>query len=456
MNQFLNPVFMLRLAWHYARDVNRVWRLDKSELERYQNKMFKKLVRYAYKKTKLYREKFGEANLDVEEIRSIKDIEKIPLINKEDLAGRPLEEIAPQSYLKKEFRMVSTSGSSGKPVSLPYTLYETALSALYGLRMMRAYGLNWRKTRVTNIGDFSVSRSSDEELYKPLIHKVSSIGLAEKQQLLYVGEKGEDLIRKMERFRPDLIVGYTSVLVSIALLRKEGFGENIKPKYIVSSGEILDRYSRKIIEDAFDTKVLDLYATTEGGAIAFECLEGNMHVNTDLIYMEILDDKGNRVKEGKVGNIVITKLLPMGVPIIRYTGLNDMASMETRDCGCGMRTPLIKKLEGRRKEAIILPNNRIIPPATIPLPLIESMEKFNVDNVERFQFFQDRSDRLEIRLKVRGKLKNEEKLFEDIIKGYKKMFGEEVDIEVRVVDELENPEKSLLPPSVISKISSLQ
>jgi len=189
MNQFLNPVSMLRLAWHYARDVNRVWRLDKSQLERYQNKMFKKLVRYAYKKTKLYREKFGEANLDVEEIRGIKDIEKIPLIDKEDLAGRPLEEITPQSYLKKDFRIVSTSGSSGKPLSLPYTLYETVLSALYGLRMMKAYGLDWRKTRVTNIGDFSVSRSSDEELYKPLVNKVSSIGLAENSNSFMLARK---------------------------------------------------------------------------------------------------------------------------------------------------------------------------------------------------------------------------------------------------------------------------
>ena len=57
----------------------------------------------------------------------------------------------------------------------------------------------------------------------------------------------------------------------------------------------MDPYSRRYIEDAFNCKVFDLYATTEGGSIAFECLNGNMHVNSDFVHVEVVDKNGDKV-----------------------------------------------------------------------------------------------------------------------------------------------------------------
>ena len=452
MNPLLNPILLSKLAWNYFSIMGRIWKLNKDEMKRYQEKMFLKVLRYAYHKTIFYRKKYDAAGVDIEKIRGLEDSKNLPLVSKEELASKSLEEILPRKYRDKMGYKVSTSGSSGKPIILFFPLYESTINSIYGLRILKAYGLNWRKARVSNIGDFSIPGSSDEEIYRDLAEKAMSMKLLGEHQMLSVNESGEILIKRLSEFKPDVIIGYTSVLVNLAFLRKEGLGEDIRPKYIISSGEILDKYSRKLIEDAFDAEVKNLYASTEGAITAFECLEGKMHVNADLIYLETVDEEGNVVEEGKIGNAVITKLLPVGVPIIRYSGLADMVSLSDEDCECGINTPIIKSLEGRKRESIVLPDRRVIPPASAPLPLIESLEKFNVTNLERFQFYQEKMDRVEIRLKFRGETREKEKLLKDIEEGYRKLFGKGIRVEVKEVEKIENPSGPSLPPMVISRV----
>lgn len=452
MNSLINPILIPRLAWNYINIMDRLWRLDRKGMRRYQERMLKKVLRYAYS-TSFYREKYESKSIKIEDIRRLKDIKKLPLIKKEDISDASLEEILPEKYIGKSGYRVSTSGSSGKPVTLFFPTYESMIHSIYGIRILKAYGLNWRKTKVSNIGDFSIPRSSDEEIYRDLVVKAKSVRLVEEHQMLSVKEKGDVLMKKLSDFNPDVIIGYTSILLNLAFLRREGLGENIRPKYIISSGEVLDRYSRRIIEDAFDAEVKDLYASTEGSVTAFECKEGKMHVNSDLIYLEAVDENGDVVGEGEIGNAVITKLLPLGIPMIRYSGLADMISLSEEECDCGIDTDIIKGLEGRKRESLILPDRRVIPPASVPLPLIESLEKFKIMSLERFQFYQDRMDRVEIRLRFRGDIEERERLFDDIKMRYIEIFGRDVEVEVKEVERIENPSDSPAPPMVISKVN---
>jgi len=456
MNPFLNPVFAVKAIKEYLTGVNRVWKLKPEELKRYQDKALKKALRYAYQ-VPLYRRKFKEAGLHPDDIHDMEDIYKIPLTTKEELIKGFPDESIPPGYKKEKAFLVGTSGSSGQPVMMYKDMEYLTIEALGGVRLLKTYGMSWRKTRITNIGDFSVPKTSDEEcLKKGLLKNLSTFFSLDNYQNLYTGEEAKKLLEEMEKFQPELLIGYTSVLMGISTLKRKGMGEKVRPKYIISSGEVLDDYSRQYIQDAFNARVFNLYATTEGGTIAFECLNGGFHINSDFVHVEILDDEGEEIEEGEFGNVVITRLYPGGTPIIRYTGLNDLASLKGEYCDCGMNTPLLKTLEGRKKDAIILPGGRIFPPATIPMPLAEVANKYSTRQIKRFQFVQKAIDDIEIRIEIdeeeRGKKISVEKLLEEIKKNYEKLAGEGVKIEVKEVEEVEKPSGHITPPLIISKM----
>lgn len=449
MNPFLNPVFSLRIVKNYITGVKRAWKYDREKLKKYQSKALKKTIKYAMK-VPLYRKKYKDANIDIESIKGIEDIEKLPLVSKEDIIKGFPDEIVPLDFNRKNAYLVGTSGSSGRPVQMYKDSEYIMTEAIGGVRLLKEYDINWRKNRITNIGDFSMPGTTDEEcLKKGLMRNLQPFFSLKNHQILYTGEDVRILMDKMNEFKPEFLIAYTSVLMVLATLKMKGEGENVNPRYIVSSGEVLDDYSRKYIENAFDTRVVDLYATTEGGTVAFECRKGNMHVNSDFTYVEILDKNGERVDEGETGNIVITRLYPGGTPILRYTGLNDLASYSMEECDCGMHTPLLKKLEGRKKDAIVLPGGRVFPPATIPMPLATAAEKYGYP-IKRYQFIQHSLNKIEIRIEIE-EMEEEEKLLNEIKRNYEELAGEDVEIIVRVA-KAEKPPKTLSPPLIISKI----
>ncbi len=455
MNPFFNPIFTAKILKHYLTDVKRAWK-SKEEIKRYQDKALKKTLKYAYK-VPLYRRKYKEAGVYPDDIKGIDDLHKLPLITKEDLIRGFPDDIVPVGYKREKAFLVGTSGSSGRPVMM-YKDYEYIfIEALGGVRQLKAYGMSWKKTKITNIGDFSVPKTADEEcLKKGLLKSLSAFFSLNNYQNLYTGEEAKNLIKKMEKFQPELLIGYTSVLMGIATLKKKGLGEKINPKYVISSGEVLDSYSRNYIQEAFNARVFNLYATTEGGTIAFECLENGFHINNDFVHVEILDKEGEPVNEGEFGSIVITRLYPGGTPIIRYTGLNDIASFEGNGCNCGMHTPLLKSLEGRKKDAIVMPSGKIFPPATIPMPLAEAANKYGTYQIKRFQIVQHALDKLEIRIEIDEEERNKgvdvETLLKEIEKNYKEFLKEDIDIEVKEAKEVEKPEGATSPPLIISKL----
>ena len=456
MNPFLNPFLTGRTIKNYLTGVKRAWKLSPEKMKKYQDKALKKTLNYTYK-VPVYYKKYKQAGIHPDDISGISDIHKIPLMTKEELIKGFPDEIIPKKYNKNKAYIVGTSGSSGRPVSIYKDMDYIMKETISGVRVIKSIGLNWRKTKITNIGDFSVPTTTDEEIVnKALIGNLSSFFSLKNYQNLYTGEDVKNLLKKIDKFQPELLIGYTSVLMSIATLKRKGLGKNIKPKYILSSGEVLDTYSRKYIEKGFNTRVLNLYATTEGGTIAFECLNGKFHINSDYVHLEILNKKGEPAGRNKFGSVVLTRLYPGGTPVIRYTGHSDIAILDQEKCECGLNTPILKSLEGRKKDAIVLPDGRVFPPATIPMPIADAANKFKTFQLKRFQFFQKKIDSIEIRIEIDDEYRNKgvkvDEYLKEIENNYKKLLGDKVKIEIYEVKKVEKPEGFESPPLIISKL----
>jgi len=175
-----------------------------------------------------------------------------------------------------------------------------------------------------------------------------------------------------------------------------------------------------------------------------------------MVHLEFLDEDGNDVAAGEPGHVVITKLYGRGTPVIRYTGMNDILIPMAGKCSCGINTEIIGRVEGRRADAIVLPDGRIIPPLSITGIPGEVMKKFDTNKIKQFQIIQESPSEINIFIVVDEELRDEgpsvEKLSEEIKSECIKKVGGGVEVNVVEVDNIKG--RGDLPPSVVvSKVS---
>jgi phenylacetate-CoA ligase len=452
MNPLLNPLFLVQAATGYLTDVNRVWRVTSEELARYRNKQFKKVVRYAYD-VHVYRKKYREAGIYPTDISGISDIKKLPFITKDDFRKHFPSGIIHPNFDTTHAHLVSTSGSTGQPVSL-YTDVYTVIKALFGfIRELREYRVSWHKTKMSVIVDLTPESAEEAYLARTVMPYLGRLFNFNNLQILHVGDAPVDLIKRINDFQPNFLGGYPGVLRALAVLKRQGYGPAITPQVMSTSGAVLDDYTKQYIEDAFDAPIYDVYGSTEAGPVAFECTEGNYHIHSDFVHLEFLDDEGDDVSPGEPGHLVVTKLYGRGTPVIRYTGMNDFIIPLEGTCACGINTHLLGIVGGRKADSIILEEGRIIPPSAITGIPGKVMHEMNTDKIQQFQIVQKSTGYIEILLVIDEGLRelgpSVDAIFHEIKNRYQHTFGDTVEVVVKEVDHIKQSERVDTPPHVV-------
>ncbi|MEM2934752.1 MAG: AMP-binding protein [Candidatus Thermoplasmatota archaeon] len=427
---------LAKIPFLYISDIDRLFE-DEEKIEKYRQKCLKKILRYATK-VPLYREKYK--GIDINSI-NLENISALPILKKDDIR-KNFDKIIP--YKSKKYSIVSTSGSTGKPVSI-YVDFYTIIKALMGfLREIKEYDINWMKDRMSVIVDLTSGSAEEAYLKKTAIPNLKPIFSMNNLQILHVGEDVEKMAEKIEKFNPKFIGGYPGNLRALAITKRKK-GLKIEPEVMASSGAVLDEYTKKYIEETFNARVYDVYGSTEAGPIAYECKRGNYHLHYDMVHVEVVDENDNPTD--KTGRIVVTKLYGNATPIIRYDGLNDFITPIKNKCGCGINSPIIERIEGRKADSIILPSGKIIPPFTItgiPAKVMYSLQRFSI---EQFQIIQDSEDEIIVNLVIDKNENMKEILKEKIREEFEKKIKESKVI-IREVDEIEKNK-----PVVISRLA---
>jgi phenylacetate-CoA ligase len=161
-------------------------------------------------------------------------------------------------------------------------------------------------------------------------------------------------VERLNAFRPRVLMGYTSVLEALAgeeraqrlRLRATGCLEQV-----TNISEPLPAGSRETIEQAFGVPLTDHYAMAECTALTSGCpFHAGSHLNVDLAYLEVVDDRYRPVADGEPGaRILVTNLYNRVQPFIRYE-VADVVTMSPSPCPCGSSLPLIQSVSGRTKE----------------------------------------------------------------------------------------------------------
>lgn len=457
-NPFLNPVFFYKTIESYLFDTNRIWHMPPHKLKRFQDKALRQAVKYAYT-VPLYNKKYKELNIHPNDIKGIDDLNKFPFVSKSDIRSEFPDGIIPKNVNKDRLWRINTSGTTSKPISFYRDTFGLVKDTIFGLRLLKFCGINWKKDRITAMGPYSSPGRYDYASKQAIANNLNIFFSLKHQYLTYVYKDLKEKIEKINKFKPDFIFGFPGDIQAMASLKKEGYGRNIKPKAIATSGGMLDSYVRGYIEDAFECKVFDHYSSVEMGAAAVQCKEGNYHVFSDFVFLEFLDDNGDPVSSGEPGHTAATRFFGKGTPFIRYTGVEDVIIPTDEECPCGLKTPLIKHIAGKRSHRILLPDGDYVTPVFFTRGVDAAMRSLKTDKVLQYQVVQESLHEIAISVVIddnqRGASPSIDTLFEEIEKEYYKLFGETFQFEVKEVKKVigsDNPAKP--PPIIISKLNS--
>ena len=307
------------------------------ELTHHQSIRLKKLINHAYSTVPFYKKLFDNNRLHPNDIKSIDDISKIPVIDKDLLKQNTYHNLISKKYNINNILPVKTAGSNGTP----YLFYiDHSFDQFRKAQFLRPYLTNGKRL-LDNTVSFSVNKAMERKWYQ-------RIGIIPETKIF----SGTDIsiqLKAIEKLKPDIIQGYGSVLNLLAVKILE---ENIpvpKPRLIFTDSELLMPEMRESIEKAFCKKIIDIYGTWETDNIAYECDHHNgYHVAIDSVIMEFLKDN-KPVKTDEEGEIVVTVLNNFAMPFIRYN-LHDMGSFSSKPCTCGRTFPLMNQIKGRAND----------------------------------------------------------------------------------------------------------
>lgn len=288
-----------------------------------------------------------------------------------------------------------TSGSTGKSIN---TLGTDFTRLVYDALMLREH--EWHKRDATKTL-MAIRWAKREFAPAPLGHHQLTWGQPINQYLqtgesifINVASETKDQVDALLYYKPSYLMSYPSQVAAIAEYCSQ---HNISLPYleeICMTGETLtDHYKHSIHKALPHCKLTDYYSSEEFGIIANQCAEYQQyHINTESLLLEIVDDNDNPVKKGEIGRILLTSLINYATPLIRYE-IGDYAEMGEA-CQCGMTLPVIKKIHGRKRNRLRLPNGESLFPY-----LGEHNDSAHIiKNARKFQFIQHTVYDIEIKL----------------------------------------------------------
>ncbi|MEM2960527.1 MAG: hypothetical protein QXU67_02865 [Candidatus Bathyarchaeia archaeon] len=302
------------------------------DIEILQFEKLRKIVSYAYAKVPYYKMKFDEAGFSPEKFRNIEDIEKIPILTKEDIQ-KNTERFISVDFRKDDLLKNSTGGSTGYPLifyhSRQYQNWATAdihrhftwCGHQVGERFALLWGSDYDYNRVNKL------RRDIENYIKNWLW-INTFNIRE-------AEFAEHIVR-LKQFRPVFLIGYASSLHMLARILKKNSEKIESIDAVESSAELLYPRQRKDIESILNCRVFDRYGCREVGNIAHECKEHKgLHISSENNFVEFLDKYGQSVGYGKEGRVVVTNLNNFAFPFIRYD-VGDIGSPLGKECSCGI------------------------------------------------------------------------------------------------------------------------
>ncbi|MBA6412702.1 phenylacetate--CoA ligase family protein [Parahaliea sp. F7430] len=386
-----------------------------------------------------YRDLFEQLEFDPESVSDLSALNALPLLDKTTIRSNSDLLRADNASSLQSF---NTGGSSGEP--LVFQLGKERIS--------HDVAAKWRATRWWNvdIGDSELVlwgspielgsqdrlRLIRDKLFRSRLLSAFELSAAKIAEYL-------DLIAAK---RPAMLFGYPSAFSLLAEhARRSGKRmDNLGIKVVFVTSERLYDHQRQLIEQTFACPVANGYGGRDAGFIAHQCPQGSLHITADDIVVEILDEAGRAVPQGTSGEIVVTHMATRDFPFVRYrTG--DVGALSASSCSCGRGLPVLASVEGRSTDFVVAADGTRIHGLALIYILREMPE------VSMFRIEQQSISLTKVSIVAANGF--DEASAERIEQGFRQRLGNEVSVEIDLVDSI-SAEKSGKFRYVVSRVTT--
>lgn len=329
---------------------------SKQQWSEYQEKELRKLLVHSFTNVPFYKKKYTDVGFSLGDFQKFKlrDLSKLPFLEKEELRQFGKTKLLSNTKNKGDF--YSSSGSTGTPTSIYYSReFHQKWSAAFEVRIREWAGVS-RYTPRGMIGGRKIVKSNKPPYYR--------YNYFEKQTYFSAYHIGPSNINSYLKGIIDGKVEYmTGYAMSNYLLAKEFEKAGIIPpkmKAIITSSETLTNEMRRTLEKVYDCKVFDSYSGVEACSLISESYDRRLFNSPDVGIIEVLDKKGNNVKENETGELISTGLLNYDQPLIRYKIGDRISLANVNDFNDQIQMPVIKSINGRIEDVITGPNGNIM------------------------------------------------------------------------------------------------
>lgn len=331
------------------------------EIKQFQEQKLQELLTYLETNSPFYQRLFKENNINIADVQSLEDLQKIPTTTKNDIQQNNDDFFCIPSHKIVDYS--TTSGTLGDPVT--FGLSDNDLERL-------AYN------EAISFACAGIQKGDVVQMITT-IDKRFMAGLA---YFLGLRKMGASVVRmgpgipelqwdSIFRYKPKYLITVPSFLLKmIDYAEKHGvdykkssvygavcIGESIKNQ------DFTDNILSQKIKEKWNIKLFSTYASTEMSTAFTECeFQVGGHHHPELIITEILDNEGNLVQEGESGELTITTLGVEAIPLLRFkTG--DIVKAHYEPCECGRNTMRLGPVVGRKQQMIKYKGTTLYPPA---------------------------------------------------------------------------------------------
>lgn len=391
----------------------------------YQRKKLYQIIKFAIENVPYYRElKIGS----ISEETIFEDIKKFPLLTKK-IIRQEGDRMLPDCRINDWMYWDQSGGTTGEPVKIRHSgiFFDEGQGIALSLDQWAGRNLGDKQVRLWGNEKEIITGHKDRmnQIYRWMRNERVLNTFRLDDELM------EKYLKEIEDYKPTMILAYVQSMRELALYSKRNRREIYSPKGIMTSAGTLTKELQEYLLHTFKCPIINRYGSREAGPIACSCEKNEgLHINMLSDYLEILDEKNERCKEGR---IVLTLLNEKAMPLIRYD-IGDLGKLSDRQCSCGRGLQLLEKVSGRVVDVFTTADGKKVDGEYFTHIL------YTIPQVRQFQIIQDKIDHVFVKLVLSsGEVKRD---FVDIlVMEIKKLLGQDVQIEVQEVDEIP-PQKS--------------
>ena len=332
-------------------------RWPRARLLKYQRTRLREIVQHAVANSPYYRQVIGDVgNGDI-------DLQRLPVLTKTTLMAefdrivtdRRLRLAEAEQHLAGEradeplfgeYRVVASGGTTGQRGVVVYDqpAWDVAVASL--LRMLTVQGIS-AETRVVGIGAPTPLHMTNRLFAELRARRADAPRLAVTTPL-------PEVVDALNAYQPEVVITYPSFIRRLA--EEQAAGRlRIAPRQFSSAAETLTQDVLYLARETWGAPVLNVYGATEANLIGMECpWTTGLHVNEDLLVLEVVDENDRPVPHGVLGRkVLVTTLFNRTLPFIRYE-LSDLVTITEGACPCGRPHLRLTSIQGRREDVLSL------------------------------------------------------------------------------------------------------